>query len=199
MRALAGSAGLKSSPARQSRDVDRASLLCVGGLLRRPAASRPGCCAPQPRPARPQLLCHPAHGAGGRSVSGAEVETLRERLQSVLAPADHAYLNDQLANPTDENLARWLRERLQLGDVRQIGIQSTTHCGVDLDNAGHAHVWRRYRFQAAHQLPNAPLATSAVACTGMASRSSCTPTATWASGIWPSTRPPRRALGAAAL
>lgn len=112
---------------------------------------------------------HRSHGLHGHSYfatlrtaqaaaafRGAEVETLRERLQSVLAPLDHAYLNDQLANPTDENLARWLRERLQLGDVRQIGIQSTTHCGVDLDNAGHAHVWRRYRFQAAHQLPNVP-------------------------------------------
>jgi 6-pyruvoyltetrahydropterin/6-carboxytetrahydropterin synthase len=27
---------------------------------------------------------------------------------------------------------------------------------VDLDAAGHAHIWRRYLFQSAHQLPNVP-------------------------------------------
>ena len=29
--------------------------------------------------------------------------------------------------------------------------------GVDQDAGGQAHVWRRYRFQAAHQLPHVPL------------------------------------------
>jgi 6-pyruvoyltetrahydropterin/6-carboxytetrahydropterin synthase len=78
-------------------------------------------------------------------------------MAAAAAPLDHALLNDHLPNPTDENLTRWLRERLQLNGIRQIGVQSTAHSGVDLDAAGQAHVWRRYRFQAAHQLPNVPL------------------------------------------
>ena len=41
--------------------------------------------------------------------------------------------------------------------IQQVGIQSTQHSGVDLDVNGMAHVWRRYRFQAAHKLPNVPM------------------------------------------
>ncbi len=91
---------------------------------------------------------------------GAEVEELRRRLQACLAPLDHALLNTTLEQPTDENIARWIKKRLEqdfdVPGIQQIGIQSTAHSGVDLDVSGRAHVWRRYRFQAAHQLPNVP-------------------------------------------
>ena len=95
--------------------------------------------------------------SGWAPFPGAEVATLRERLEAAVAPLDHGLLNDHLPNPTDENLARWLRA--QLGDVPglgQVSVASTPHSGVDLDTAGHAHVWRRYRFQSAHWLPNVP-------------------------------------------
>jgi len=92
---------------------------------------------------------------------GAEVEELRRRLTECVAPLDHALLNRHIAEPTDENIARWIRQRLEVEygvpGIQQIGIQSTQHSGVDLDVDGQAHVWRRYRFQAAHQLPNVPL------------------------------------------
>ncbi|QPF71532.1 6-pyruvoyl tetrahydropterin synthase [Roseateles sp. DAIF2] len=92
---------------------------------------------------------------------GAEVEELRRRLEACLAPLDHGLLNDVLQQPTDENLARWIRRRLEtefgVPGIRQVGIQSTQHSGVDLDVSGQAHVWRRYRFQAAHQLPHVPV------------------------------------------
>jgi len=91
---------------------------------------------------------------------GGEVEELRKRLEACVAPLDHALLNDSLKEPTDENIARWIRARLEtefgVPGIQQVGIQSTAHTGVDLDVAGQAHVWRRYRFQAAHQLPNVP-------------------------------------------
>ena len=91
---------------------------------------------------------------------GAEVEELRRRLQACVEPLDHALLNEQLEQPTDENIARWIRSRLEsafaVPGIQQVGIQSTAHSGVDLDASGQAHVWRRYRFQAAHQLPNVP-------------------------------------------
>jgi len=91
---------------------------------------------------------------------GAEVEELRRRLEACLAPLDYTLLNDTLAQPTDENLARWIRERLEsefgVPGIQQVGIQSTSQEGVDLDASGVAHVWRRYRFQSAHKLPNVP-------------------------------------------
>ena len=94
--------------------------------------------------------------AGWASFPGAEVEDLGARLAQVVAPLDYESLNAHVDVPTDENLARWIRARLDVPGVEQIGIQSTAHSGVDLDRNDHAHVWRRYVFQAAHQLTGVP-------------------------------------------
>lgn len=101
----------------------------------------------------------PGWAAASGGFPGGEVELLRGLMADAVAPLDHALLNDHLPDPTDENLARWVRAHLatQVSGIRQVGVQSTAHSGVDLDAAGQAHVWRRYRFQAAHQLPNVPL------------------------------------------
>jgi 6-pyruvoyltetrahydropterin/6-carboxytetrahydropterin synthase len=88
--------------------------------------------------------------------AGAEIELLAERLQAVIAPLDYRWLNDHLPVPTDENLARWIRARLDAPGIERVGIQSTRHQGVALDQRDHAHVWRRFRFEAAHQLPKVP-------------------------------------------
>lgn len=87
---------------------------------------------------------------------GAGTETLAERLRVAVAPLDYTLLNERLASPTDENLARWIRARLDAPGLEQVGILSTRDQGVDLDGADHAHVWRRFRFEAAHQLPHVP-------------------------------------------
>lgn len=94
---------------------------------------------------------------GWNSHPGGEVDALRQRLQACVAPLDYACLNDHLDTPTDENLARWIRERLDLPQIARVGVQSTATQGVDLDRQGMAHLWRRFRFQSAHQLPNVPL------------------------------------------
>lgn len=94
--------------------------------------------------------------AGWASFPGAEVDELAARLEAAVAPLDYNELNRELEHPTDENLARWLRARLDVPGLDGIGIQSTAHEGVDLDGADHAHVWRRYLFQSAHRLPNVP-------------------------------------------
>ena len=88
---------------------------------------------------------------------GAQVSALSQRLQACTAPLDYRLLNEVLPLPTDENLARWLRDRLDVPGLEQVGIQSTADQGVDLDRHDQAHVWRRYRFQSAHKLPNVPL------------------------------------------
>ncbi len=88
---------------------------------------------------------------------GAETDTLVTQLTECLAPLDYALLNDHLSVPTDENLARWVRAHLTVPGSKQVGIQSTRdQQGADLDERDHAHLWRRFRFEAAHQLPNVP-------------------------------------------
>jgi 6-pyruvoyltetrahydropterin/6-carboxytetrahydropterin synthase len=93
---------------------------------------------------------------GWNSFPGGEVEALRQRLEQCIAPLNYAHLNDHLDTPTDENISRWIRQRLGVPGVARIAVQSTTTQGVDLDRDGMAHVWRRFRFQSAHRLPNVP-------------------------------------------
>jgi len=87
---------------------------------------------------------------------GNEVSKLTQSLYRTLKPLDYAFLNNELEVPTDENLARWVRNHLELTNAETIGIQSTADQGVDLDGTDHIHLWRRFRFEAAHQLPNVP-------------------------------------------
>lgn len=102
--------------------------------------------------------------AGWAPFPGGEVETLGECLGRAVAELDYRFLNEFLSVPTDEELARWLRRRLERQSVSQrsvagittIGVQSTPDQGADLDGDGSVHVWRRFRFEAAHQLPNVP-------------------------------------------
>jgi len=86
--------------------------------------------------------------------AGAEIDALRQRLQERVAPLDYQLLNEQIASPTDENLARWIRAQLHLRGVESVGLRSTSSQGVNLDADDRAHLWRRYHFEAAHRLPN---------------------------------------------
>jgi 6-pyruvoyltetrahydropterin/6-carboxytetrahydropterin synthase len=93
---------------------------------------------------------------GWTSFPGGEVGQLRDCLARSIAPLDYQLLNDQLEQPTDENLARWVRDNLGVAGIEQVGIQSTLHEGADVDRNEHAHIWRRYIFESAHRLPNVP-------------------------------------------
>ena len=53
------------------------------------------------------------------------VALLREHLQSTIAPLNYAFLNDQIPTPTDENLARWVHQRIDLPGIDRIALQST--------------------------------------------------------------------------
>ncbi len=102
--------------------------------------------------------------SGWAAHRGGEVETLSGCLDQVVAELDYRFLNEMLAVPTDEELARWLRKRLERQSVAQrsvpgietIGVQSTPDQGADLAADGSVHVWRRFHFEAAHQLPHVP-------------------------------------------
>jgi len=85
-----------------------------------------------------------------------DIYVLDDQFKQVVDSLNYSYLNEHIKIPTDENIARWLLKQSQLPIVDRVGIQSTLNSGVDLDCNGEAHIWRRYRFEAAHQLPNVP-------------------------------------------
>ncbi len=93
---------------------------------------------------------------GWAPFQGAETDSLAEQLSRCVATLDYDLLNNHVAVPTDENLARWVRDCVEVPGIEMVGIQSTRHEGADLDVHGNAHIWRRYRFESAHRLPNVP-------------------------------------------
>jgi len=94
--------------------------------------------------------------SGWASFPGGEVEEMQQALKQAVAPLDYNDLNLELAQPTDENLARWISSHISVPGIENVGVQSTQHEGADLDGNEHAHIWRRYVFESAHQLPNVP-------------------------------------------
>lgn len=94
--------------------------------------------------------------SGWAAFAGAEAGALHAALERCVAPLDYRLLNDVIDEPTDANLARWIRARLDVPGIDAIGLQSTAHAGADLDAHDRARVWRRYAFESAHRLPNVP-------------------------------------------
>lgn len=92
----------------------------------------------------------------GSTQASRDPSDLRAALAQCVERLDYRDLNEVLPIPTDENLARWVRNCLDVPDIESVGVQSTGDQGADLDGADHVHVWRRFRFEAAHQLPNVP-------------------------------------------
>ncbi len=96
-------------------------------------------------------------GTAWADFPGDEPNFLRDRLEHCVRALDYRFLNDVVSVPTDENLARYIIARVvDIPGVDMVGIQSTRDAGVDLDERNRAHVWRKFRFEAAHQLPNVP-------------------------------------------
>jgi 6-pyruvoyltetrahydropterin/6-carboxytetrahydropterin synthase len=63
---------------------------------------------------------------GWTSFPGGEVDELREKLTAAISPLDYSDLNRELEQPTDENLARWIRSRL-LYPVSKVSVFKA-HC-----------------------------------------------------------------------
>ncbi len=105
---------------------------------------------------------HPASRLHGHSYqvsfrlfdSNYSAASLAPKLEYLASLLNYRYLNEMIAVPTDENISRWFLDKVDFADVHQVAIQSTPNSGVDLDQYAQAHIWRRYRFEAAHQLPN---------------------------------------------
>ena len=88
---------------------------------------------------------------------GDDAPFLERQLSSCIRHLDYQLINEIINVPTDENIARWIRAHVQdVPGIDLVGVQSTRDEGADLDQLNRAHIWRRYRFEAAHQLPNVP-------------------------------------------
>ena len=82
---------------------------------------------------------------------------LRRALDVAIASWDLGYLNDAVADPTDARLVQALSVSLGALSPDRITLSSTPERGVGQgDASGHGFVWRRYRFESAHYLPNVP-------------------------------------------
>ncbi len=106
-----------------------------------------------------RVAAAPDGGSPWSPFPGAEVDSLRAALQASVAPFDYRCLDDDLDHPTDEALARRVRGQLEgrlAVPADTVGLHSTPEQGAELDAQGEAVVHRRYRFEAAHQLPNVP-------------------------------------------
>lgn len=97
---------------------------------------------------------HVALPSGMAEYKGGEIDTIKSRLMHQVEKLNYQLLNDFIETPTDENIARWVNGHCYVPWTEEIAIQSTVDEGVRIDMHGMAVVWRRYRFQAAHQLPH---------------------------------------------
>ncbi len=84
------------------------------------------------------------------------LEITRRALQDACNPLNYCFLNDIIDIPTDENIARHIKAETGLTNINVVGLASQSNEGVHLDMEGRAHVWRKFRFESAHRLPNVP-------------------------------------------
>jgi len=93
---------------------------------------------------------------GWATFPGSETEQLRLTVSNCVSSLNYDLLNKHIEYPTDENIARWIKEHLGVSGRQIVGIQSTRNKGANLDQNNHVHIWNRFRFEAAHRLPNVP-------------------------------------------
>jgi 6-pyruvoyltetrahydropterin/6-carboxytetrahydropterin synthase len=88
--------------------------------------------------------------------AGAATGQLSAALTEQVAALNYCDLNEIMPLPNDAALAMWLRERLALPGLVQLGVDSTADQGAVVSERGEIELWRRWRFEAAHRLPNVP-------------------------------------------
>lgn len=100
----------------------------------------------------------PSRVDSGTNHANSELDpkALSIRLSAVVAPLDHQHLNPIINNPTNENIARWVADQMDMS-VRDVEVLSTHKEGVKLTSKGDVEIWRQFQFEAAHRLPNVAL------------------------------------------
>lgn len=117
-------------------------------------------CLPGPAGSDPRLHGHRFEARARVRSAGSGVgdpSGLRQVLDAVIAPWDLGFLNDTVEDPTDARLLDVLAGALAVWQPDRVSLASTPLRGVGLaDGGATAFVWRRYRFESAHFLPNVP-------------------------------------------
>ena len=95
--------------------------------------------------------------AGWAQFPGAETSSLCNVLRRCVHPLDYGFLNEHIDTPTDANVARWIRARLDAPGVGCVGVRSTRRRGAVVDGDGSTRIWKSFVFESAHRLPNVPV------------------------------------------
>jgi len=120
---------------------------------------------------QPSNLSRVAGGVGATTAidqpwppyTGGELPALLAEVQRHSDSLNYSALNDVVSSPSDMNLAHWFASQVAVPGLAAVALQSTPEQGVIVAakqgtvGIDQAVVWRRYRFQAAHQLPNVPV------------------------------------------
>jgi 6-pyruvoyltetrahydropterin/6-carboxytetrahydropterin synthase len=103
---------------------------------------------------RVELQASLEQGWGG--LAGSEAHALQQRLQEVVAALDYQDLNTLISDPADDQILRWIAQRLALPALLRLHLWAGSAQGATMDGQGRLHCWRRDRFESAHRLPNVP-------------------------------------------
>ncbi|MBK1642283.1 6-pyruvoyl tetrahydropterin synthase [Chromatium okenii] len=87
--------------------------------------------------------------------AGAATGQLTAAVTAGVAALDYRDLNTLLPEPSDAALAQWLQTQLAL-PAAAVAVRSTPEQGAVVTAAGVVQLWRRFRFEAAHRLPQVP-------------------------------------------
>jgi 6-pyruvoyltetrahydropterin/6-carboxytetrahydropterin synthase len=97
----------------------------------------------------PKAACRPRF-------SGDEAFALALKLEPATAALDYRLLNDRIDDPDDLRIAEWLLDESGLAGESGMALQSAPDRGALVHPDGKRAAWRRFRFEAAHRLPNVP-------------------------------------------
>jgi 6-pyruvoyltetrahydropterin/6-carboxytetrahydropterin synthase len=75
-------------------------------------------------------------------------------LTDLITPLHFSLLDDRLERVDDAGIAAWLLRSLDAADT--VLVSSAPYRGAVVSVDGEARVWRSFRFEAAHRLPNVP-------------------------------------------
>lgn len=96
--------------------------------------------------------------SGWAAFDGSECHDLRERFAGCVGRLDYSMLNNLIGKPTDENIAAWIGQSVDVPGLARIAIQSTPNQGCAIvPGEQSVRFWRRYLLHAAHRLPRVPV------------------------------------------